>query len=41
MAGAAMNESILAGSADAIRTIRLNRPEKKNALTGSMYSAIA
>ena len=32
---------IVVSDADAIRTIRIDRPEKKNALTGDMYNALA
>jgi enoyl-CoA hydratase/carnithine racemase len=34
-------EHILTDLADGILTIRLNRPEKKNALTQAMYTALA
>lgn len=36
-----MTEHIKISSADGIMTIRLNRPEKKNAVTRDMYSAMA
>jgi len=34
------NDYILAHKQDGIMTIRMNRPEKKNALTGAMYAAM-
>lgn len=36
-----MTEHILITTADAITTLQLNRPEKKNALTAAMYQALA
>ena len=36
-----MDEHIQMASADGVMTIRMNRPEKKNALTSSMYAALA
>lgn len=36
-----MSELVLVETADRIRTIRFNRPEKKNALTQDMYTAAA
>lgn len=36
-----MSEDILITIADGVQTIRLNRPGKKNALTGAMYAAMA
>lgn len=35
-----MSNSVLVGDADGIRTVRMNRPEKKNALTQPMYAAM-
>ncbi len=35
-----MAEHVLVSDADGIRTIRMNRPEKKNALTRAMYAAM-
>ena len=35
------NSHILSSSADGIFTIRMNRPDKKNALTGDMYARMA
>lgn len=36
-----MTELVQVTDADGVRTIRMNRPEKKNALTGAMYHAMA
>lgn len=36
-----MSEHIEINSADGVQTIRMNRPEKKNALTREMYQAMA
>jgi enoyl-CoA hydratase/carnithine racemase len=36
-----MSDHVLIERADAVLTIRLNRPEKKNALTRAMYNAMA
>jgi enoyl-CoA hydratase/carnithine racemase len=36
-----MSANIEASVAGAVQKVRLNRPEKKNALTGEMYSALA
>lgn len=36
-----MTESVIVSDAERVRTIRFNRPEKKNALTRAMYSAAA
>lgn len=36
-----MNDHILISEADAILKIKINRPEKRNALTAAMYTAIA
>ena len=36
-----MDEHIQMSSADGVMTIRMNRPEKKNALTSAMYAALA
>src|SRR5262245_22632277 len=36
-----MTEHVTVGDADGIRTIRMNRPDKKNALTLAMYEAMA
>jgi len=36
-----MSELVLVDDAEGIRTIRFNRPEKKNALTRAMYTAAA
>jgi len=36
-----MSDLVLVDDAEGIRTIRFNRPEKKNALTRAMYSAAA
>jgi enoyl-CoA hydratase/carnithine racemase len=36
-----MSEYIAVGDKDEIRTLRINRPDKKNALTSSMYAAMA
>jgi enoyl-CoA hydratase/carnithine racemase len=36
-----MSENVVISSADGVLEIRLNRPEKKNALTRAMYDAIA
>jgi enoyl-CoA hydratase/carnithine racemase len=38
--GEAMSEHVLVSDEGAVRTIRMNRPEKKNALTLTMYAAI-
>ena len=35
------NDHILAHSADGVMTIRMNRPDKKNAITGDMYARMA
>ena len=35
-----MNQHILVSDEDGIRTIRMNRPEKKNALTLAMYDVM-
>ena len=35
-----MSDSVLVADDDGIRTIRMNRPEKKNALTQPMYAAM-
>ena len=35
-----MSELVIVTDADGIRTIRMNRPEKKNALTQPMYAAM-
>ena len=34
-----MTEHVIVTDADGIRTIRMNRPDKKNALTLAMYEA--
>ncbi len=36
-----MSEHVKIGREGAVQTVRLNRPEKKNALTGAMYAALA
>jgi enoyl-CoA hydratase/carnithine racemase len=36
-----MSEFIQISRADGVLTVRMNRPEKKNALTGDMYAALA
>jgi enoyl-CoA hydratase/carnithine racemase len=36
-----MTEYVVTGLDDGVLTVRLNRPEKKNALTAEMYSAMA
>jgi len=36
-----MTENVIVSDDGAIRTIRMNRPEKKNALTSAMYDAMA
>ncbi len=36
-----MSEHIKVSREGAVQTVRLNRPEKKNALTGAMYAALA
>ncbi|MHB8148438.1 MAG: enoyl-CoA hydratase-related protein [Vulcanimicrobiaceae bacterium] len=36
-----MNDRIISTKDGAVATIRLNRPEKKNALTGAMYAALS
>jgi enoyl-CoA hydratase/carnithine racemase len=36
-----MTELVLVETRDGVRTVRFNRPEKKNALTGPMYAAAA
>src|SRR4051812_26065670 len=36
-----MSEFIEKSAADGVLTIRMNRPEKKNALTAAMYQALA
>ena len=36
-----MTEQVIVTDDGAIRTIRMNRPEKKNALTSEMYDAMA
>src|SRR6266540_2361707 len=35
-----MTEHVIVTDADGIRTIRMNRPDKKNALTFAMYEAM-
>ena len=35
------NDHILAHSTDGVMTIRMNRPDKKNAITGDMYARMA
>jgi enoyl-CoA hydratase/carnithine racemase len=35
-----MTEHVIVTDADGIRTIRMNRPDKKNALTLAMYEAM-
>jgi len=35
-----MTEHVIVSDADGIRTVRMNRPEKKNALTVAMYAAM-
>ena len=35
------NDHILAHIADGVMTIRMNRPDKKNAITGDMYARMA
>ena len=35
-----MSEHVIVTDADGIRTIRMNRPDKKNALTLAMYEAM-
>ena len=39
--GKAMSEHIVVTTQEGIRTIRINRPDKKNALTQAMYAALA
>lgn len=36
-----MDDTVIVSDAEGIRTIRINRPEKKNALTQTMYGALA
>ena len=36
-----MSDLVTIADAGAIRTVRMNRPDKKNALTASMYDAMA
>ncbi len=36
-----VNDRILAHAADGVMTIRMNRPDKKNAITGDMYARMA
>src|SRR5436305_2556311 len=36
-----MSEQVIVSEDGAVRTIRMNRPEKKNALTSAMYDAMA
>ena len=36
-----MSEDVAIKASDSVQTIRMNRPQKKNALTGEMYSALA
>ena len=36
-----MSEFVQVTDADGVRTVRMNRPEKKNALTSEMYAAMA
>ncbi len=36
-----MNDHIISTVADGVMTIRMNRPDKKNALTGDMYARMA
>jgi enoyl-CoA hydratase/carnithine racemase len=36
-----MDDTVLVTDADGIRTIRINRPDKKNALTQAIYAALA
>ena len=36
-----MSEHVVVTRADGLLTLRINRPEKKNALTRAMYSALA
>jgi enoyl-CoA hydratase/carnithine racemase len=36
-----MTDTVLVADADRVRTIRMNRPDKKNAITRAMYSAMA
>ncbi|MEM9329828.1 MAG: crotonase/enoyl-CoA hydratase family protein [Pseudomonadota bacterium] len=36
-----VNDHILAHAKDGVMTIRMNRPEKKNAITGDMYARLA
>ena len=36
-----MSEFVEVSDADGVRTVRMNRPEKKNALTSEMYAAMA
>src|SRR6266566_8575516 len=36
-----MTEQVIVADGGAVRTIRMNRPEKKNALTSAMYDAMA
>ena len=35
-----MPDTVIVSDADGVRTIRMNRPEKKNALTQPMYGAM-
>ena len=36
-----MSDLVIIADDGAIRTIRMNRPDKKNALTAAMYDAMA
>jgi enoyl-CoA hydratase/carnithine racemase len=36
-----MTEQVIVSDAGAVRTIRINRPDKKNAMTAAMYAAMA
>ena len=36
-----MSEHVETGIADGVLTIRMNRPDKKNAITRAMYRAMA
>ena len=36
-----VNDHILAHASDGVMTVRMNRPDKKNAITGDMYARIA